>query len=285
MAYWALLTMAPPLAMAAASLGPTSHGPRMTVLVLLGVLAIVLGATGMAVQTRHSLHVLGLTPRPLHGDGARVMAVVRFAAVLGTAALMTISLAPSAALALSATGISWHAAGLALTDLLLCSVLLAPAFAACLRWGAHGVANARARWWSAGCGAVMFSLVKQGLAFGLVWTSRGVLPGALATAALLVILGVFASTQSILFAAALAAVLDEAPAPHAGMSRFADTAPTIEQPLPIAASALRSKLPTHKRITPLVGRRKKSGVDKAWAGSAVLLRFPDVRAARKAPPL
>lgn len=284
-AYYALLAIAPLPAIAAASLEPASSGPRMTLLLLLGVLAIVLGLTGMAAQTSRSLHILGPVPRPVHRDRAHVTAVVRFAAVLGTASLMMMSLAPSAALALAATDINWHAGALALIDLLLCSILLTPAFAACLRWGANAVPSAQAQWLSAGCGALMFSLAKQWVAFCLVWASRGALPGAIATVALLVILGVFAAAQSILFAASLATVLSEAHELRAGMPQFVDTAPRIEQPLPIAATALRGKLATHKRITPLIGRRRKSSTDKTWAGSAVLLRFPDVRGVRKAPPL
>ncbi|HJV62284.1 MAG TPA: hypothetical protein VJ743_15155 [Albitalea sp.] len=117
---------------------------------------------------------------------------------------------------------------------------------------------------------------------GLVLTAWALTRGTpidTATALLAAIFCIACAAQLVPFAAALASTLTDAARQGCGQM-LADGPPLIDQPLPrVPAATSLAAARLRLRVTPLTGRRRGSA--PASRGPAVLLRFPDVRQARK----
>jgi membrane protein len=260
-----------------AMVGSAWRHPQASLASTLSLSALLIGAVGVFVQLRRALDAIGHVAPAASSLGSRL---VGFALVLGAGFLAVASLLLSAVVA--AHGAALRLAELfALLDVGASTLLLVAAFAGLLHWVPAAPPSRHAVWCGAVCSALLFSLGKH-LA-GLYLARVGIASSVGAAGALVVaMLWVYASTQALLYGAALAAALDGVQrsgvqagarpirvSPEHGAANAAPPSPSVAVPTSLAAA--RSRL----RPATLAARRRGSSA----RGPAVLLRFPDVRRA------
>lgn len=256
---------------------------------VLGVAALLFGATGVFGQLRKSLNTIGHVPPIPSLFGALVRTrVVAFALVLGFGFLAIASLLVSAALAALGAYLSARFDGLAgllaLFDVALSTAVLVVAFAALLRFVPDVPPSRRAVWAGAAASALLFAVGKHLIGLYLARASVASSYGA-AGSFVVVMLWVYYSAQILLFGAALAAAVDErrggnaspgARTPVANAAQQATMQPASREAAaaPTSLAAVRSMI----RPVPLAKQAARyRGNPAGWKGSGVLLRFPDRR--------
>jgi membrane protein len=241
---------------------------------VLGVIALLLGASGVFSALRNSLNKIGrVAPNPsLFGTLVRAR-IVAFALVLGFGFLAIASLMLSAALAALGAYLTDRYPGLAelfaLLDIVVSTLVLVVAFAALLRWLPDAPPSPRAAWTGAACSALLFSIGKHLIGLYLARASFASSYGA-AGSFVMVMLWVYYSAQILLFGAALAATID---ARHGG-----DTSPKARQPgkpgRPVAAPTSLADVRARRQA----GARPLNAGNNPWTRAPVqILQFPAVK--------
>jgi len=180
---------------------------------LLGVVTLLVGASGVFAQLRRALNRIGhVAPQP-SALGAFVRArLMAFALVLGFGFLAIAALLLSAVLAaLSAYLSRWFGVAQAvfgLFDVVVTTLVLTVAFAALLRWLPDAPPTERAVWAGAIVSALLFAVGKHAIGLYLGRASVSSSYGA-AGSFVVFMLWVYYSAQILLFGAALAAAVDE----------------------------------------------------------------------------
>jgi membrane protein len=248
----------------------------------LGVLTLLVGASGVFAQLRRALNAIGhVAPRP-----SRIGALVRarlmaFALVLGFGFLAIASLVLSALMAALGAYLTERYEGFAelfaLLDIGVSSVVLVVAFAALLRWLPDVPPSRRALWMGAACSALLFAIGKHLIGLYLARASIASSYGA-AGSFVVVMLWVYYSAQILLFGAALAAAIDDAGGHSEPLHGLA--APRVEQPLP-GVSPPTSLAAARSRMRPATTAARRRAPNPPRRGCAVLLHFPDQRQARR----
>jgi membrane protein len=180
----------------------------------LGVLTLLVGATGVFAELRRALNAIAHVPP---GATSALSAFVRarlmgFALVLGFGFLAIVSLLVSAVLAALGSYLSIRYPALSellgLMDVLLSTSVLTAAFAALLRWLPDQRPSRLAVWVGALSSALLFSLGKHLFGLYLVHASVASSYGA-AGSFVVVMMWVYYSAQILLLGGALGAVIDE----------------------------------------------------------------------------
>ncbi|MBA4107997.1 MAG: ribonuclease BN [Leptothrix sp. (in: Bacteria)] len=181
---------------------------------LLGVVTLLVGATGVFAELRRALNAIA---RVVPDQSSAISAFVRarligFALVLGFGFLAIVSLLLSAVLAALSAYMSTRFPTLAelmgLLDVAVSTGVLVMAFAALLRWLPERKPSRLAVWVGAISSAVMFSVGKHLIGLYLVHASVASSYGA-AGSFVVVMLWVYYSAQILLLGGALGAVVDE----------------------------------------------------------------------------
>ncbi|MCM5677954.1 YihY/virulence factor BrkB family protein [Schlegelella sp. S2-27] len=181
---------------------------------MLGMAALLLGASGVFVALRNALNRLGRLPEMPSGVGAFVRArLVAFALVLGFGFLAIVSLLASAALAAVGAYLSGRypplAPAIAAMDIVVSSLVLTFGFAALLRWLPESPPGWHAVFVGAAASAVLFAVGKH--LIGLYLGRAGVASSYGAAGSFVVVmLWVYYSSQILLLGAALAWTVDGA---------------------------------------------------------------------------
>lgn len=248
---------------------------------LLGVVTLLIGATGVFAQLRRALNTIGHVPPLPSLLGALVRTrVVAFALVLGFGFLAIASLLLSALLAALGAYLTDRFAGFAplfaLIDVTVSTAVLVIAFAALLRWLPDVPPSRRGVWAGAACSALLFSIGKH--LIGMYLARAGVASSYGAAGSFVVVMmWVYYSAQILLYGAALAAIVDDAGREGGSPGSVVGPAPRVEQPHPSAVApptslaAARSRMRSSALPT---GPRRPPPAPPAAARSAVLLHFP-----------
>ncbi|HEY0856523.1 MAG TPA: YihY/virulence factor BrkB family protein [Albitalea sp.] len=249
---------------------------------LLGVITLLIGASGVFAQLRRALNTIGhVAPLPSM-LGALVRArVVAFALVLGFGFLAIASLLLSALLAALGAYLTDRFGGFAplfaLIDVTVSTAVLVVAFAALLRWLPDVPPSRRGVWVGAACSALLFSIGKH--LIGLYLARAGVASSYGAAGSFVVVMmWVYYSAQILLYGAAVAATVDDAARAGGAPGGFDRPAPPVEQPHPstvappTSLAAVRSRL--RSSAVPMGPRRHPPPAPPPVARSAVLLHFP-----------
>ena len=250
---------------------------------VLGVIALLLGASGVFAALRRSLNAIGhVAPLP-SVFGALVRArLIAFALVLGFGFLAVASLLLSAAMAALGAYLAKRYDGLAevlaVIDVGVSTAVLVVAFAALLRWLPDVPPSRRAVWVGAACSALLFAIGKHLIGLYLARASVASSYGA-AGSFVVVMLWVYYSAQILLFGAALAATLDARHGGDTGPKRRAGSVPPgrVVQP-PTSLAEVRAR---RKPILQVTGTARPIGVASPWMrGPVQILRFPGERVRR-----
>jgi membrane protein len=212
------------------------RSPHGIVAATLGVVALLMGASGVFSSLRRALNGITGVEASSSGISALLRArLIAFALVLGFGFLAIVSLLLSAVLAAVGAFLADVYAGLApliaLLDVAVSTVVIAVAFAALLRWLPDVPPSRRAVWAGAFCSALLFAIGKHLIGLYLARASVASSYGA-AGSFVIVMLWVYYSAQILLYGAALAAVLDagdDGASPrhdHAPSARHAASPPT-----------------------------------------------------------
>lgn len=178
----------------------------------LGVVALLVGASGVFVALRNALNRLGRIPELPKGVSAFVRArLVAFALVLGFGFLAIVSLIASAALAAVGAYLSRRhpalAPAISAMDIVISTVVLTFGFAALLRWLPERAPGWRAVFTGAVASALLFAIGKH--LIGLYLGRAGVASSYGAAGSFVVVmLWVYYSSQILLLGAALAWTVD-----------------------------------------------------------------------------
>ena len=254
----------------------------------LGVLTLLVGASGVFTQLRRALNTIGhVAPLPSF-IGALVRArVMAFALVLGFGFLAIASLMLSAGVAALGAYLSRRFDGVselfALLDVALSTAVLVVAFAALLRWLPDVPPSRHAVWCGAGCSALLFAIGKHLIGLYLARASVASSYGA-AGSFVVVMLWVYYSAQILLYGGALAAAVDDA---GRGGNRQPMGARPLRTPpgddaanMPVSTAPPPSLDAARLRLRPTAlptshARRRSAAPPRS--GTGVLLRFPDAR--------
>jgi membrane protein len=181
---------------------------------LLGVLTLLVGATGVFSELRRALNTIAHVP-PIKASALSAFVRARlmgFALVLGFGFLAIASLLLSALMAALGAYLSTHFEVLSelmgLIDVLVSTGVLTLAFAALLRWLPDQPPSRPAMWTGALSSAVLFSVGKHLIGLYLVHASVASSYGA-AGSFVVLMLWVYYSAQILLLGGALGAVMDE----------------------------------------------------------------------------
>ncbi|MGH6648181.1 YihY/virulence factor BrkB family protein [Aquabacterium sp.] len=191
---------------------------------LLGVVTLLVGATGVFAELRRALNAIAhVVPGPSSALSTFVRArLIGFALVLGFGFLAIVSLLLSAVLAALGSYLAVRYPTLSelmgLVDVLVSTSVLVMAFAALLRWLPEHRPSRLAVWVGAVSSAVMFSVGKHLIGLYLVHASVASSYGA-AGSFVVVMLWVYYSAQILLLGGALGAVVDEEYSPAAVAAR------------------------------------------------------------------
>ncbi|UZD55900.1 YihY/virulence factor BrkB family protein [Caldimonas aquatica] len=202
------------------------QGPRRGLAGVLGLVTLLLGASGVFIAMNKALNRMGRVPPHASALGGFVKArMTAFALVLGFGFLAIVSLLASAVLAALGAYLEGRFPALAVTitvlDLVVSSAVLSVGFASLLRWLPDEPPRWRAVWAGAITTAVLFAVGKHVIGLYLGRASVASSYGA-AGSVVVVMLWVYYSSQILLLGAALAWVLDgrvfhrTPPAPPAG---------------------------------------------------------------------
>lgn len=241
----------------------------------LGVITLLVGASGVFAQLRKALNAIGhVAPLPSLFSGMVRARLVAFALVLGFGFLAIASLLVSAVMAALGAYLATRYEGLAelfaLLDVAISTGVLVVAFAALLRWLPDVPPSRRAMWIGAICSALLFAIGKHLIGMYLARASIASSYGA-AGSFVVVMLWVYYSAQILLFGAALAATVDQAGNGHPGRPSAAEGEPPRNTAAPpTSLAAVRSRLRPASAAT--LARRRPVALQEAH--SAVLLRFP-----------
>jgi len=244
---------------------------------VLGVVALLLGASGVFSALRNSLNKIGrVAPKPsLLGTMVRAR-LIAFALVLGFGFLAIASLVLSAALAALGAYLTERYPGLAelfaLLDISVSTLVLVVAFAALLRWLPDAPPSRRAVWTGAACSALLFSIGKHLIGLYLARASVASSYGA-AGSFVVVMLWVYYSAQILLFGAALASTIDER---HGG-----DGTPHRRPGPPGRPAAAPTSLAEVRARRHAGGARPLDRASNPWTRAPVqILKFPGERVRR-----
>jgi membrane protein len=245
----------------------------------LGVVALLLGASGVFSALRRSLNAIArVAPKPaLFGTMVRAR-IVAFALVLGFGFLAIASLVLSAAIAALGAYLTDRYPGLAelfaLLDIATSTLVLAVAFAALLRWLPDAPPSRRAAWAGATCSALLFAIGKHLIGLYLARASVASSYGA-AGSFVVVMLWVYYSAQILLFGAALASTIDNIR--HGG-----DTTPRVRGGgRPERNVAAPTSLAEARARRQPGSARPLNGANNPWTRAPVqILRFPNERVRR-----
>jgi membrane protein len=239
----------------------------------LGVIALLLGASGVFSALRRALNAIGrVTPKPaLFGTMVRAR-LVAFALVLGFGFLAIASLVLSATVAALGAYLTGRFPGLAevfaLADVALSTLVLVVAFEALLRWLPDAPPSRRASWIGAACAALLFSIGKHLIGLYLARASVASSYGA-AGSFVVVMLWVYYSAQILLFGAALASTIDMR---NGGDGSPASRQPTRPVPPPTSLAEARARRASRPGARPL------HATNNPWTRAPVqILRFPHER--------
>lgn len=180
----------------------------------LGMVALLVGASGVFVALRNALNRLGRLPEMPSGVGAFVRArLVAFALVLGFGFLAIVSLLASAALAAVGAYLAGRypplAPAISAMDIVVSTLVLSFAFAALLRWLPESPPRWRPVFIGATTSALLFAIGKH--LIGLYLGRAGVASSYGAAGSFVVVmLWVYYSSQILLLGAALAWTIDGA---------------------------------------------------------------------------
>lgn len=250
--------------------------PHGLVAAVLGVITLLLGASGVFSALRRALNAIGhVAPLPSAFSTLVRARLIAFALVLGFGFLAVASLLLSATLAALGSYLSARYPGLsglfALLDVAVSTAVLVVAFAALLRWLPDVPPSHHAVWMGATCSAVLFAVGKHLIGLYLARASVASSYGA-AGSFVVVMLWVYYSAQILLFGAALAATLD---ARNGG-----DTAPRVSPGTPLRHAPPASLAEARARRSP-GGARPVNAANNPWNGGQVkILRFPGERVRR-----
>ena len=183
------------------------HGGRAGTAAAIGVVTLLIAATGVFTELRRALNVMfGVRAYPSVLRGAVHARVMAFALLLGFGFLLIVSLILSAALAAASQMFAARyplATGtLVIADMITSVLVIALAFAVILRWLPDRPPSWRAVAIGAVTGAVLFSLGKHLVSLYLVSAGVATSYGA-AGSFVVVILWVYYSTQVLLIGAAI----------------------------------------------------------------------------------
>lgn len=240
----------------------------------LGVITLLVGASGVFAQLRKALNAIGhVAPLPSLFGGMVRARLVAFALVLGFGFLAIASLLLSAVMAALGAYLTTRYEGLAelfaLLDVAISTGVLVVAFAALLRWLPDVPPSRRAMWIGAICSALLFAIGKHLIGMYLARASVASSYGA-AGSFVVVMLWVYYSAQILLFGAALAATVDQAGTSQPGRPPSGESDPSRNAAPPTSLAAVRSRLRPASAAT--LARRRPAAVQDAH--SAVLLSFP-----------
>ncbi|MFL6663215.1 MAG: YihY/virulence factor BrkB family protein [Rhizobacter sp.] len=246
---------------------------------VLGIVALLLGASGVFLALRKALNTIGrAAPKPsLFGTLVRAR-LIAFALVLGFGFLAIASLLVSAAIAALGAYLTDRYPGLAelfaLLDIATSTLILVVAFAALLRWLPDAPPTRRATWSGAICSALLFAIGKHLIGLYLARASVASTYGA-AGSFVVVMLWVYYSAQILLFGAAVAATLDAGDCDDPGRQRTGSAAREH------AASAPTSLAEARARRRTSGGARPLTPANNPWTRRPVqILRFPRERVRR-----
>lgn len=180
---------------------------------LAGVGTLLLGASGVFVELRRTLNLIGrIEPEPSALSAFLRVRLTAFALLLGCGFLAIASLVLSAALAAVTAWLSARYAPLklmaSLFDLGVSTAVLGVAFAALVRWLPDRPPSRSGVWISAVAAAILFSLGKYAIGLYLGRTSVASSYGA-AGSFVVLMLWIYYSSQILLFGAALGRIHDE----------------------------------------------------------------------------
>jgi membrane protein len=260
--------------------------PHGVVAATLGVVTLLVGASGVFTQLRRALNAIGHVAALPSLIGTLVRArLMAFALVLAFGFLAIASLTLSALVAALGAYLGQRFDGVselfALLDVAVSSAVLVVAFAALLRWLPDVPPSRRAMWWGAICSALLFSVGKHLIGIYLARASVASSYGA-AGSFVVVMLWVYYSAQILLYGGALAAAIDDAGS--GGHGHRAGARPLRTMPGPDAANAsaqpVNPSTPTslaaaRKRLRPAATPQRRRSAPPGWSGPGVLLRFPD----------
>ncbi|HEX6707294.1 MAG TPA: YihY/virulence factor BrkB family protein [Albitalea sp.] len=253
--------------------------PHGVLAAVLGVVTLLLGASGVFGALRRALNAIGrVAPLPAMFGTLLRARLIAFALVLGFGFLAVASLLVSATVAALGAYLSDRMPGLAelfaLLDVVVSTGVLVVAFAALLRWLPDAAPSRRAVWVGAACSALLFAIGKHLIGLYLARASVASSYGA-AGSFVVVMLWVYYSAQILLFGAAVAATLDARDGGDAAPHLTTPGQQRVPPPTSLAEARARRK------PTPSSGARPISARNNPWArGTVKILRFPGERVRR-----
>jgi len=253
--------------------------PHGVVAAVLGVITLLLGASGVFGALRRALNAIGrVAPLPAVFGTLLRARLIAFALVLGFGFLAVASLLVSAAIAALGAYLSDRMPGLAelfaLLDVAISTAVLVVAFAALLRWLPDAPPSRHAVWTGAACSALLFAIGKHLIGLYLARASVASSYGA-AGSFVVVMLWVYYSAQILLFGAAVAATLDARDGGDSAPQVIGAAGPQRVAPPTSLAEARARRKPTPGGARPINAR------NNPWArGTVKILRFPGERVRR-----